>query len=764
MGVQLLSGLWLGLAVWCVGALLQAWVPLWQVLLLGLASRALVGALPARLIAKASAAADFVAVAALWLMSVIPVGAAKVLAAAAVFTAAGLALDRLTWRMSPPGRRGLLALPVIVLVLLGITVTQVKDFGWRLFARQPQFLLRLALIAPDPGARSDLVPACGTWILRTRTPTPLGTAILLHGNDPLASRQPAALALQGALMRAGYDVISLDHPGYGATPLPGADADWKAWDPTICPGRALDHLRSAGNARKPAKIVVAHSMGVDVALALGVSRGADIQAEYLFGGSIDRPRDPDNGWIKEFFQQRGTPCCMSLATIRRVRDEFYSGADRFALALPPGHPAVNFVRFGIEYDDVARVRQLLYSDIPPPKALCDLSGVTHYFNTLSLRLNPLLLPGFVLVDTLAVKRTARVFSRGQQTTNGCHPAKPLAKADSAVMRQTPADSAASTLPTSMRAAAIDHAGGPEALTIHTLPLPPVGPKDVLIAVRTAGVSIWDADIRQRLMYVTKPAFPLVMGTDGAGFVAAVGSGVTTFKVGEAVYGYCWDNASGGFYAEYAAVPASCVAHVPKGVSLDSAGALGSSGLTALQGIDGALRVRPGERLIIHGASGGVGTLAIQLAKLRGALVLATASGDDGIALARRLGADAAVDGRHGNIAAAIHSFAPHGADALLALAAGEGLQRCIEGLHSGGRVAFPRGIGQEPQQRSGITIVAYDAISGPEEVELARLNQAVEARKFEIPIPAEYPLAQANRAHERLAAGHILGKIVLRVR
>jgi hypothetical protein len=107
---------------------------------------------------------------------------------------------------------------------------------------------------------------------------------------------------------------------------------------------------------------------------------------------------------------------------------------------------------------VARVRQLLYSDIPPPKALCDLSGVTHYFNTLSLRLNPLLLPGFVLVDTLAVKRTAQVFSRGQQTANGCHPAKPLAKGDSAVMRQTPADSAASTLPTSMRAAAIDHAG------------------------------------------------------------------------------------------------------------------------------------------------------------------------------------------------------------------------------------------------------------------------------------------------------------------
>jgi NADPH:quinone reductase-like Zn-dependent oxidoreductase len=169
-----------------------------------------------------------------------------------------------------------------------------------------------------------------------------------------------------------------------------------------------------------------------------------------------------------------------------------------------------------------------------------------------------------------------------------------------------ASTASSALPKSMRAAAIDHPGGPAVLTIHTLPLPQLGAKDVLIAVHTAGVSVWDADVRQRLMYVSKPNFPLVMGTDGAGLVAAVGSTVTAFKVGDAVYGHCWDNASGGFYAEYAAVPATCVARVPKGVSIDSAGALAASGLTALPGIDGVLRVRSGERLIIHGASGAVG--------------------------------------------------------------------------------------------------------------------------------------------------------------
>src|SRR5689334_6975669 len=116
------------------------------------------------------------------------------------------------------------------------------------------------------------------------------------------------------------------------------------------------------------------------------------------------------------------------------------------------------------------------------------------------------------------------------------------------------------IPKTMRAAAIDHPGGPEVLTLHTLPVPDVGADEVLIAVHTAGVAIWDADIRQRLAHASKPQFPFVMGSDGAGLVAAVGSKVTRFKVGDAVYAYCWDNPKGGFYAEYAAVPTSCVAH------------------------------------------------------------------------------------------------------------------------------------------------------------------------------------------------------------
>jgi len=160
----------------------------------------------------------------------------------------------------------------------------------------------------------------------------------------------------------------------------------------------------------------------------------------------------------------------------------------------------------------------------------------------------------------------------------------------------------------------------------------------------------------------------------------------------------------------------------------------------------------------------IAMVAIQLAKLNGAKVLATASGDDGIALVRRLGADAAVDGRRGDITAAARSFAPKGVEAVLALAAGDGLQRCIDALRAGGRVAFPYGVEPEPKPRAGISIVGYDAISGPEEVELVRLNKLVEMRKFEVPVAAEYSLEDAAKAHERMAKGHVLGKIVLRIR
>lgn len=317
------------------------------------------------------------------------------------------------------------------------------------------------------------------------------------------------------------------------------------------------------------------------------------------------------------------------------------------------------------------------------------------------------------------------------------------------------------IPEIMHAAAIDAFGGPEVLTLHRLPVPPVDKGEVLIALDTAGVGSWDADMRAGWYPGGRPKFPLILGTDGSGKVVRMGSRTRRFRIGDAVYSYSFANPKGGFYAEYVAVAAERVAPIPKGLTMREAGAIATTGLTAIQGIDDALHIKRGETLVIVGASGGVGTLAVQFAKLREARVLGVASGVDGVALVRRLGADAAVDGRHEDVSAAVQKFAPQGADAVLALVGGETLDRIVDAVKSGGVVAYPNGVDPEPKKRHGIRVAPYDAVAGVREFN--RLGMAVEAANLQVPIAAKFPLGQASLAHKRLAQGNVLGKIVLEI-
>jgi NADPH:quinone reductase len=314
-----------------------------------------------------------------------------------------------------------------------------------------------------------------------------------------------------------------------------------------------------------------------------------------------------------------------------------------------------------------------------------------------------------------------------------------------------------SVPDTMRTAAIDKGQDAESLSIHQLPVPKPGAGEVLIAVNTAGVGVWQAKYRPSESQDTH--FPVILGSDGAGVIAAVGAGVHGFKVGDQVYG-----SNAAFYAEYVSVRADKIAHIPRGINATEAGVLAISGLSALQGLDDVLGLKAGEKLIIHGAAGAVGTLAVQFAKLRGAKVLATVSDDAGAALVSRLGADVVINGRTTDITAAARSFAPDGVDAVLALAGGDSLEHCIDALRhdNRGRVAYLYGMEPLPRPRYGIRMSLYSYIAGPDEFQ--RLNKAVEGSKLQVPIAAEYSLAEAGQAHKRLAAGHLLGKIVIRVR
>jgi NADPH2:quinone reductase len=315
----------------------------------------------------------------------------------------------------------------------------------------------------------------------------------------------------------------------------------------------------------------------------------------------------------------------------------------------------------------------------------------------------------------------------------------------------------------MQAAAIERFGGPEELTLHTLFVPKPKADEVLVRVAAAGVGAWDPSVREGEYFEEAgedaPRFPYVLGVDGAGTVAAVGSRVKKFREGDEVYGYDTDIAKAGFYAEYARLKVHHAAHVPNGLDLEQAGAMPADALTALSGLD-ELKLKSGEKLAIFGASGGIGHIALQLAKRMGAEVLAIASGDDGVELARRLGADAVVDGRSSDVEKAVGEFAPDGLDAVLITASSKGLDAVMKAIRKGGRAAYPNGVEPEPNGRAGVKIKGYDGRSEPELFE--RLNHLIEMGPFTVHLGAQYSLDQAAEAH-RAVERHHLGKVALKV-
>jgi NADPH:quinone reductase-like Zn-dependent oxidoreductase len=312
----------------------------------------------------------------------------------------------------------------------------------------------------------------------------------------------------------------------------------------------------------------------------------------------------------------------------------------------------------------------------------------------------------------------------------------------------------------MQAAAIDEFGGP--IMSHTLPVPQVGPDEILIRVESAGVGVWDPFEGQggfAQIYGGDPKFPYVLGSDGAGTVTEVGSQVRGIKKGDAVYALALMNPKGGFYAQYAAVKAKDASLIPGNLTVAQAGALPVDAITALCGLDDTLHLKPGQSLLIFGASGGIGHLAVQLAKRMGARVFAVASGGDGVNLVERLGADAVVDGRRDDVAVEAAKFAPDGLDAALLTAGGEAAERALQVVRDGGRVAYPNGVEPEPKARSGIDVKSYDGTPSPEAI--AKLNRLIEQAPFEVHVARAFPLDQAAEAHRALG-DHFLGKLALR--
>ncbi|WP_010531153.1 quinone oxidoreductase family protein [Lentibacillus jeotgali] len=315
----------------------------------------------------------------------------------------------------------------------------------------------------------------------------------------------------------------------------------------------------------------------------------------------------------------------------------------------------------------------------------------------------------------------------------------------------------------MNAEVLEKFGGPDEFVLKNILVPDIGPSDVLIRVDYAGVGEWDIFEREggyAEMLGIEPKFPYVLGSEGAGSVVAFGEKVSRFNVGDKVYAPGFLNPKGGFYAEYVALDSKYVFCIPDSLTLSESSVISGVGLTALRGIEDILELKQDETIMIFGASGGIGHLAVQLAKNMGARVFAVASGDDGVTMVKNLGIDDVVNGRKDDILSAASSFAPDGLDTALLTAGGEFAQKAIQCIRSDGRIAYPNGIYPEPKVPFGIRAIGYNG--DPDHEIMRRLNNYIKLGNLTAHIYQTFLLKDACDAHLALN-NHYLGKLCLKV-
>ena len=332
---------------------------------------------------------------------------------------------------------------------------------------------------------------------------------------------------------------------------------------------------------------------------------------------------------------------------------------------------------------------------------------------------------------------------------------------------------AESVPTTMTAIEISQPGGPDVLEPVERPTPQPGPGDILIRVSAAGVNRPDLLQRQG-NYPPPPGASDIPGLEVAGTVAALGAEVTGWAVGDTVCALL----AGGGYAEYAAVPALQCLPVPDGLSLLEAAALPETLFTCWTNMVDGGQLKAGESILIHGGSSGIGTIGIQLAKLLGARVYATAGSAAKCAACVTLGADLAIDYKAEDFVAALKTVTgKRGIDVVLDMVGGDYVRRNIEVMAQGGRHVSIASLGgaeatipifKVMQKRLVLTGSTLRARSAAEKGAIAaslRLNvwPAISAGRLRPLIQATFPLAHAAEAHRMLEVGDHIGKIVLAI-
>jgi NADPH:quinone reductase-like Zn-dependent oxidoreductase len=307
----------------------------------------------------------------------------------------------------------------------------------------------------------------------------------------------------------------------------------------------------------------------------------------------------------------------------------------------------------------------------------------------------------------------------------------------------------------MNAAIVRQFGPPNIIEIADMPCPVAAPREVLVAIRAAGVGPWDALIREGKS-VTNPSLPVILGSDLAGVVAAVGSKVSAFKAGDEVYGVANEQFTSG-YAEFAAAPAAMLAHKPAELNFIEAASAPVAAVTAWQMLFEYGRAVAGQRVLVHGAGGSVGAFAVQLARNAGLHVVATASAADA-AFVRGLGAENVLDYRAARFEENLEPV-----DIVIDTQGGEVRERSLRVLKDNGMlVSAASPIPDEMARRLGERAVFF--LVEVTSARLEKISALFDSAKLIARVGTILPLNEVRAAHEMLAgAPHLPGKIVLQV-
>jgi NADPH:quinone reductase-like Zn-dependent oxidoreductase len=303
----------------------------------------------------------------------------------------------------------------------------------------------------------------------------------------------------------------------------------------------------------------------------------------------------------------------------------------------------------------------------------------------------------------------------------------------------------------MKAVQIHAFGGPEVLQYEDVPQPQPNANEILVRVHAAGVNPVDWKIREGYLSAT---LPLIMGIDFSGMVESVGSGVTKYRSGDAVFGQVADESGG--YAEYAVAMESDVARKPEGLDHIRAAALPVAGLVPWQALFDTANLTAGQTVLIHGAAGGVGSFAVQFAKWKGARVIGTASGDH-VEQVRQLGADEVIDYRKTKFEEVARDI-----DVVLDTIGGETQERSWRVLKRGGVLAS---LVQPPpaEKAAAHGVRGFFVRQKANGDQLATIADLIVKGKVKVKVETVLPLKEAAKAQELSKTGHSGGKIVLEV-